>query len=870
MDAAYLKELGLEVRTSPAISVSRGMSQPYSSATIPPAPSSPAKSPKKSATAVNGVNGVNGANGVAPSDFGKDLLGKGYDRVVTRGNHPPWLAPSAGHDVGLQVINSLTGEKEQFKPLEGKKVTWYTCGPTVYDVAHMGHARAYLTFDILRRIMVNYLNFDVKYQINITDIDDKIILRARQNKLFSMFCEEASSMSLPDLSKKVNEALTKKKGKLEAKAPEKPKDGNSRAQQEYETLIEEHNLKLKQHSELSANVEEAIKSGSSEKVLAAAREVLMDALDKERGHTITDHSIFDQHGRHFEKEYFEDMKALGVLEPDVVTRITEYMDGRVQKFIERLEELGVAYESSGSVYFDIDAFQKLGYHYRKLVPDLHATAKEMEEGEGALAADDEKRSPNDFALWKKSKPGEPAWPSKWGPGRPGWHIECSVMATDKNGACLDIHAGGEDLKFPHHDNEMAQSEAYLQRSQWVNYFWHAGHLHIEGLKMSKSLKNFITIRQALTMHSARQLRLMFLMQAWDKGMNYSDQAIDMAKAEERRMKHFLGSLEFWQRQGGRKSGGEEKLTEAVNSCKDKIHKAILDNFATPRVVEAISKLVLEAKATMDTPTESLEAVLKAAQLIESTMSMLGVEGLRVTRESKEAWIEAVDSMAGLRQEVRDVAKEKDAGERQKLVKAAVAKVKGSSAKAQTAGLKDLAAAMQSFEKDLVSLAESNGSMGQLLERCDRVRDVDLVQLGVRLEDRTGGYIWMFEDREALEAEQKEAEEKAKAAARQKIQNKLNQKVKELELAEKAAIPPKDLFQNGSNKGVYSEFDAEGIPTKLANAEELSAKKRKDLVKEMTKQHKDFEKLQKQAGDAGIEAFLIKMRSEVAELEKQLQ
>eukprot|EP00434_Breviolum_minutum_P001883 symbB.v1.2.001669.t1/scaffold86.1/size363240/28 len=240
MDAAYLKELGLEVRTSPAISVSRGMSQPYSSATIPPAPSSPAKSPKKSATAVNGVNGVNGANGVAPSDFGKDLLGKGYDRVVTRGNHPPWLAPSAGHDVGLQagcahstelVINSLTGEKEQFKPLEGKKVTWYTCGPTVYDVAHMGHARAYLTFDILRRIMVNYLNFDVKYQINITDIDDKIILRARQNKLFSMFCEEASSMSLPDLSKKVNEALTKKKGKLEAKAPEKPKDGNSRAQQ---------------------------------------------------------------------------------------------------------------------------------------------------------------------------------------------------------------------------------------------------------------------------------------------------------------------------------------------------------------------------------------------------------------------------------------------------------------------------------------------------------------------------------------------------------------------------------------------------------------------------------------------------------------
>jgi len=183
----------------------------------------------------------------------------------------------------------------------------------------------------------------------------------------------------------------------------------------------------------------------------------------------------------------------------------------------RNEELQVAYESKGSVYFDIDAFRKKGYTYRKLSPDDEASAAEMAEGEGALAADDsEKRSGSDFALWKKSKPGEPAWDSKWGPGRPGWHIECSVMATDINGEYLDIHAGGEDLKFPHHDNECAQSEAYLGRQQWTNYFWHAGHLHIEGLKMSKSLKNFITIREALEMHSARQLRLMFLMQPWTR------------------------------------------------------------------------------------------------------------------------------------------------------------------------------------------------------------------------------------------------------------------------------------------------------------------------------------------------------------------
>merc|ERR1712100_466023 len=159
----------------------------------------------------------------------------------------------------------------------------------------------------------------------------------------------------------------------------------------------------------------------------------------------------------------------------------------------------------------------------------------------------------------------PAWESRWGNGRPGWHIECSVMACDIHKEVLDIHGGGEDLKFPHHDNECAQSEAYLGRPQWVNYFWHAGHLSIAGLKMSKSLKNFITIRQALEMHSARQLRLMFLMQSWDQGMNYSDQAMDMAKAEERKFKHFFGCLKF---------------PDEVEKCEKAVDVALKDNFNT--------------------------------------------------------------------------------------------------------------------------------------------------------------------------------------------------------------------------------------------------------------------------------------------------
>mmetsp|Transcript_66203 Transcript_66203/g.147153 ORF Transcript_66203/g.147153 Transcript_66203/m.147153 type:complete len:864 (+) Transcript_66203:59-2650(+) len=863
MEAGYLQKVGLDIRSGPSVGL--------------------AMANGANGTTVNGTNGYASASAPAtqspspPLDdsFGKDLLGKGFERSpVVRGTHPPWLPPNGGSDAGLQVMNSLTGQKEAFRPLQDKKVVWYTCGPTVYDVAHMGHARAYLTFDILRRIMAHYLGFDVKYQINITDIDDKIILRARQNKLFDDFSKEASNMKLEDLKQVVNAALNSKGDKLAAKAPIAPAaDASGKDQQEYTTSLQEHQLKLGQHAELEQKIKAALKTGQSQPILASAREVLMEKLDKERGHTVTDHSIFDAHGRHFEKEYFEDMDALGILRPDVVTRITEYMDGRVQKFIEKLEEQGVAYASAGSVYFDIAAFQKMGYHYRKLVPALCATAKEMEEGEGALAAEDaEKRSPNDFALWKKSKPGEPAWDSKWGPGRPGWHIECSVMATDVNGEYLDIHAGGEDLKFPHHDNEMAQSEAYLQRSQWVNYFWHAGHLHIEGLKMSKSLKNFITIRQALGVHSARQLRLMFLMQAWDKGMNYSDQAIDMAKVEEKRVKHFLGSLDFWRRRpnGKKPSDREAKLEAAVASCQAAIHAAILDNFATPKVVEALSKLVVECKAALEAlPDLSLEPVEKAAQLVESTLGTLGVVGLRVEREPKAAWTQTVDAFADLRQAVRDLAKEKDAGARQELLTKAVAKAAPAVTIANDAGLKELAAALESFQKDLTSLAKE--APGKLLGRCDQVRDADLVALGVRLEDRGNeGYVWMFEQREALEAEQKEAEEKAQEAVRQKVRNKLEQKAKELKVAEKAAVAPKDLFQTGASKGVYAEFDAEGVPTKLANGEEVSAKKRKDLAKELAKQQKDFEKLSKQAGEAGIDSYLAKMRGEVAEMERQLQ
>jgi cysteinyl-tRNA synthetase len=208
---------------------------------------------------------------------------------------------------------------------------------------------------------------------------------------------------------------------------------------------------------------------------------------------------FTKISRHFENEFMDDMDKLNVALPTVITRVSEYMP-EINEFIEKIIANGFAYESNGSVYFDVGAFNASPDHrYNKLEPGASNDTERMAEGEGVLTEETvgvtDKRGPKDFALWKKSKEGEPKWDSPWGEGRPGWHIECSAMA----GAILpnppiDIHTGGVDLKFPHHDNEVAQSEAYYGCDAWVNNFWHTGHLHIAGRKMSKSLKNFITIK----------------------------------------------------------------------------------------------------------------------------------------------------------------------------------------------------------------------------------------------------------------------------------------------------------------------------------------------------------------------------------------
>jgi len=594
----------------------------------------------------------------------------------------------------------------------------------------------------------------------------------------------------------------------------------------------------------------------------------MGKLDKERGHTVTDHAIFNAHSRHFENEYFEDMDNLGVLRPDVVTRISDFMDGRVQSFIEKLVEQGNAYASNGSVYFDIDGFTEKGYSYRKLVPAACCTAAEMEEGEGALATDDtkEKKNPNDFVLWKKSKPGEPAWDGVWGPGRPGWHIECSVMATHIMEEYLDIHAGGEDLKFPHHDNEMAQSEAYLERQQWCNYFWHAGHLHIQGLKMSKSLKNFITIRQAMEVHTARQLRMMFLMQQWDKGMNYSDDAINMARAEERKLKHFIGCLKFFERHDHSKApaGDREKtLLADLDNCKKAVDAALKDNFNTSKVIAEISKLVGTCYNSYDAlPEACLEPVSKVRDFVVEILGIFGVEKLSISPENEAASTKALDAFANLREDVRKLARDKAIDKVAEAVKQAAPQV----AAAKSAGLGELSDAFKSFSDDLAGCTTPQ----DLLKRCDEVRDKDFVQLGVRLEDRVVGFVWMYDETKAMVREAQEAEEKKAEAKAEKLERSLAEKRKALAGAVQSAIAPVDTFSKGASKALYAEFDETGLPTKLVGDGEISKAQQKDWKKQLTKQEKDFEKLQKQAGDLGVDGYLAKLRKEVDDMEAQLK
>lgn len=704
---------------------------------------------------------------------------------------PNWLPPVKVKRPILKLYNSLTRQKEEFIPANGNRVNWYSCGPTVYDASHMGHARSYISFDILRRVLANYFGYDILYVMNITDIDDKIIMRVRQNYLYEKYMKEPKGLSetIDDATLVMNyyESAVKDTTDLDKKTVmQKTLDNIAAAVQELKKAIE------------SNNDEKILKAKCD--LLTSAKSPISHWLDSKYGATITENSIFTELPRYWENEFHNDMKALNVLPPDVLTRVSEYVP-QIVAYIEKIIDNGLAYESNGSVYFNVSEFDsKQKHHYARLVPEAYGDTKSLEEGEGDLIDSAvEKRSPNDFALWKCSKAGEPSWPSPWGAGRPGWHIECSAMASDVCGSKLDIHTGGVDLKFPHHDNELAQSEAYYDEPGWVNYFLHTGHLTIAGCKMSKSLKNFVTIADALKRHTARQLRIGFLLHGWKETLDYSENTMDMAMQTEKLFNEFFLTVKDALRSGYQEGCGgqwgpeEQTLAAKLTSVKEQVHEALCDNIDTRSAIDALRELVGAAHVYLrQTPPRHAPLLASAARYVTDLLHIFGaIEGPRGgigfpvgdanTVSLEETVMPYLEVLSTFRSRVRDASRDVKATE--------------------------------------------------VLRLCDELRDSVLPELGVRLEDKPDRTVVKLVSKEEL---MKEREEK------KRIETEKQRKKQELLEAQRAKdeqrkIPPSEMFKRESDK--YSKFDDKGLPTHDNEGKELS----KGLVKKLQKLQQAQEK-----------------------------
>jgi cysteinyl-tRNA synthetase len=459
----------------------------------------------------------------------------------------------------LRVFNSLSGKKEIFKPASARQVTWYMCGPTVYDHAHIGHARTFVSFDIVRRVMESMFNFSVHQIWGVTDVDDKIINRARE-------CQISPS-------------------------------------------------------ELSSR---------------------------------------------FEKEFWRDMNILNVKLPIAATRVSDHIPDIIA-FIEKIISNGFAYQtSSGSVYFDTRA---LGGKYG-IFKTLEVEVPDANEGDGDLQ---EKRHKADFALWKGTKSGEElaCWDSPFGKGRPGWHIECSAMSTSHFPLpdSIDIHTGGIDLKFPHHENELAQCNAHGCAGNWVRYWMHSGHLHIDGRKMSKSLKNFVTISELFQSgYSSDQFRMFCLMNHYRTHTTFSADRMVEAQSHIDRLQMFIDTHKNLQRADAEnprsnipaKWGNKE---QNLNACLQDTNVTVMNAFANDFDFRAaiLSILALTAEATeysqSSNSSPSLALLNTIHQYVISTTRMvglnLGTESTNVRKDSVDEWINTV---VKLRADIRDAAK----------------------------------------------------------------------------------------------------------------------------------------------------------------------------------------------------------------------
>ena len=739
---------------------------------------------------------------------------------------PPWHAPAPVQHPVLRIKNSLTRKKEEFVPCKPASVSWYCCGPTVYNHSHMGHARNYVCSDICRRILRDYFGYNVLFVQNVTDIDDKIIVAARQQYLF----EERVTKKYGALGEISDELVVEAQGYLEKHvATHLPAFGGAIAtdllpycDQLDLAYLAAAQPKLPMHVAAVKRAHAAV-FGPRQDIpvsafLAAIEDVAVPFLDKEYGHTVVTPEIFRKLPAHWENEFNKDMQRLNVLLPSVTTRVSEYVP-EIAAFVDKIVSNGFAYATEdGSVYFDVLKFEAHPEHdYAKLQPWNKGSMELIAEGEGSLSTQTGKKNPADFALWKASKPGEPAWDSKWGRGRPGWHIECSVMALDILGSTIDIHSGGVDLCFPHHDNELAQSEAYFENKQWINYFMHNGHLHIEGQKMSKSLKNFITIDEALQQYSARQLRLVFGFGFWDKPLDFKDSLVKEVQAYELTItkfftvvralhadhKHRVGQGQYVSL---KLTGAEKALIQSLQTAQADVHAAFCDNLSTPVVLQVLGDLVSRANTYIQACAAGqqelrIEVLLDVTRWIVKIFGVLGFE----PRRDRLGWTDGdSDTAAGASAE--DVV---------------IPYVK----------------MLSQFRDEVRGLAIGQAEPGTFLLACDNVR-ADLIQLGISLDDRpTGGALVKFlneQEKEELLKQQELKEQQLQEKELKKQQQAEANARKEQERLAKMKIMPSKLFQDANQ---YSGWDEQGIPTKTASGEEISKSMRKKLMKQYEQQAK---------------------------------
>ncbi len=431
----------------------------------------------------------------------------------------------------MKIYNTMTGQKEEFVPIEEGKVRIYVCGPTVYNFFHIGNARPFVVFDTLRRYF-KYRGYDVKFVQNFTDVDDKIINRAREE-----------GISAPEVSEK------------------------------------------------------------------------------------------------YIKEYYDDAKALNVIPADVHPKVSEHIPEIIQ-FIETLIEKGYAYEADGDVYYSTRKFKGYGKLSKQNIDDLESGAR--------IAIGEVKKDPLDFALWKARKTeDEIAWESPWGLGRPGWHIECSTMAKKHLGDTIDIHGGGQDLQFPHHENEIAQSEA-CNGVPFAHYWMHNGYITVDGVKMSKSLNNFFTVRDIRKEFSGDFIRFFLLSGQYRNPINFSDTEMNSVKQGYDRIVNAVETLEFLTENGADEIKEAEKAAlPHLDELKTEFINAMDDDLNTAVAISTIFEMVSAINQAVSGGGSKAFAG-KALAIIHELTDVLGI----LQKDEEDAIGEDIQKLVEERQQAR--------------------------------------------------------------------------------------------------------------------------------------------------------------------------------------------------------------------------